>query len=117
MREDATLWRWQPTPGMDKELADHFAVCIRQPEVPALELVGQTRVVDSQAVENRHLHVMHMHGVLSDVVTIVVRLARLLKPAETSAVLADRTLTAYAKVVYCLAGFSALRRAHGHLLA
>ena len=43
-----------------KQIFDDVAVHIRQPEVPALELVRQPRVVDAQAVQNRGLQIVNV---------------------------------------------------------
>ena len=47
---------------------------IGQSVVAALELEGQTMMVDPQAMQNRRIQIMHMDGIASDVVTVVVRL-------------------------------------------
>ena len=37
--------------GLRQNALHHFAVDVRQPEMPALELVGQALVIDAQAVQ------------------------------------------------------------------
>ena len=49
---------------------------ICQPEMPALELVGQALVVDAQTVQQRRLQIVDMHRVFHDVVAIVVGLTQ-----------------------------------------
>ncbi len=62
--------------GLSQNVLHHFAMDIRQPEMPALELVSQALVVDAQAVQQRRLQIVDMHRVLHDVVAIVVGLAQ-----------------------------------------
>ncbi len=47
---------------------------IGQPEMPALEFVSQALVVDTKTVQQRRLQIVDMHGILDDVVAIVVGL-------------------------------------------
>ena len=53
----------------------HVPVHVGQAEVAALELVGQPRVVDAQAVQDRGVQVVDVDGVVHDVVAEVVGLA------------------------------------------
>ena len=48
---------------------------VGQPEVAALELVGELGVVDAQKVKDRRVQVVDFHGVAGDVVREVVGLA------------------------------------------
>ena len=48
---------------------------IGQPEIPALELVRQPRVIDAQAVQHRGVQIVHVDRVARDVVAEVVGLA------------------------------------------
>src|SRR5262245_31938853 len=71
---------WKPIrPGSENNLSqnvlDHFAVDIRQAEVPALELVGQAQVVHAEAAQHGRLQVVNVHGIGDHVVAVVVRLA------------------------------------------
>ena len=45
---------------------------VRQAVVPALVLEGQSFMVDAQAVENRRIQIVNVHGILRDVVTEIV---------------------------------------------
>src|SRR5207249_8529669 len=59
----------------DQDLADHLAGNVSKPEVTALELLGQPLVVDAEAIEDGSLQVVDVHGVLDDVVAVIVGLA------------------------------------------
>jgi hypothetical protein len=48
---------------------------VRQSMVAALVLEGQPRVLDPQAVEDGRVQVVHLDGILHDVVAVIVRLA------------------------------------------
>ena len=58
-----------------QDVLDHLAVHVGQPVVPALELVGQPRVIDAQAMEDRGVQVVDVDRVAGDVVAEVVGLA------------------------------------------
>src|SRR5436190_6262707 len=47
---------------------------IRQPKISSLKTVRQLRVVDSQAVQQRGVQVVHVDGIFGDVVAIIVGL-------------------------------------------
>ena len=47
---------------------------IRQAVIAALELVGETLVIDAQAVENCCLQVKNMDGIAADVITEIIGL-------------------------------------------
>ena len=64
---------------------DHPAVDIRQAEVAALVTEGQFLVVDPHQVQDGGVQIMHMDGVLRDVVREVVRLAILETSLHTPA--------------------------------
>src|SRR5262249_33990605 len=66
-------FRWGPESHQD--LLYHLATYIRQTEMPALVLEGQARMIDPESVQNGGVQVVHMHGILSNVVRIVVRFA------------------------------------------
>src|SRR5262249_48096587 len=51
----------------------HIPVDIRQPEMPALELERQPRMIDPQTMQNRRVQIMDMDRVLRDVVAEIVR--------------------------------------------
>ena len=53
----------------------HDSMDVGQPEVAALKLEGQLRVVDAQAVQDRGVQVVHVDRILRDVVAVVVGLA------------------------------------------
>ena len=55
--------------------ADHFAAHVGQPEVAALEAVGQPRVVDAQQVQDRGVQVVDVDRVLDGGVAELVGLA------------------------------------------
>src|SRR5688500_14953648 len=61
--------------GLRQQPTDHVAVDVRQAVVAALELEGETGVVDPQAVQDRRVQVVDVHWVPRDVVAEVVRLA------------------------------------------
>jgi len=52
-----------------------FARYVREAEVAALEPVGQALVIDSQTVQDSGLEIVYMHGILCDVVAVIVGLA------------------------------------------
>src|SRR3989449_11605426 len=58
----------------DQDLVDHLAGNVGKPEMAALELVGQPLVVDAEAIEDCGLQVVDVHGVLDDVVAVIVGL-------------------------------------------
>ena len=67
-----------PQPALRKRLPDDVAVNVGQAEVPSLELVGQPRVVDAEAVQDRRVEVVDVHRVVDDVVGVVVGLPMLM---------------------------------------
>ena len=54
---------------------DYLSADVGQAEVPALEAVSQALVVDSQAVKNGRLKIVHVDGIFDDVVAVVVGFA------------------------------------------
>ena len=48
---------------------------VGQAEVAALEAVGQSRVVESQEMQDRRVEIVNVHGVARDVESELVRLA------------------------------------------
>ena len=58
-----------------QNLRHHIPADVRQPEMAALELVGQLLVVDAQAVQDRGVQVVDVDRVVDDVVAEVVGLA------------------------------------------
>src|SRR5438445_9165744 len=62
-------------PRSGQELAAHAAGDIGEAELAALELVGETRVIDAHQVEDGGMQVVDIDRVLSHVVAQVVRLA------------------------------------------
>ena len=46
---------------------------ISQPEIAALIFVGQLFVINSHQMQNCGIHIMHMHGIANNVVTVFVR--------------------------------------------
>src|SRR5437660_11157424 len=69
----------------DQDVLYNLPVHVGEAEIPALEAVGQLRVVDPQAVQDGGVQVMHMDGVVDDVVAEVVRLAIDQAPFDASA--------------------------------
>src|SRR5919201_1276471 len=59
----------------NQDLVHHFAGNVGKPEVAALELVRQPLVVNAKALEDGGLKVVDVHGVLDDVVAVIVVLA------------------------------------------
>ena len=51
---------------------DDLSTHVGEPEIAALETVGQAFVVDPQAVQNSRLEIVDVDGVLDDVVAVVV---------------------------------------------
>ena len=49
-----------------KNTFDHFAVNIGQPVIPALESIGQSRVVESKLMQDSGLQVMNMYFVFDN---------------------------------------------------
>ena len=58
-----------------ERLLDDAAGGVGEAEVPALELVGQPRVIDAQAVQDRGVQIVDVDRILRDVVAEVVGLA------------------------------------------
>ena len=58
-----------------KQRLHHRPHHVGQPEMPALELVGQPRVIDAQAVQDGRVQVVHVDRIAGDVVAVVVGLA------------------------------------------
>ena len=54
---------------------DNVPSDIRQPEMPPLKLIRQLGVLDTQAMQNGGLQVVHIDGVFRDVIPVVVGLA------------------------------------------
>ena len=46
--------------------------------MPALELIGQLRVIDAKAMQNRRLEIVHVDRIFRDVVAVVVGLAEVM---------------------------------------
>src|ERR1700704_5832237 len=60
---------------LNQNCFDYGSVDIRQPEMPSLELERQFGVVDTQAVQNGRMQVMHVDRILGYVVAVIVSLA------------------------------------------
>ena len=58
---------------LGQQVFDDMAVHIREPEVTALILVGETFVVYAEQVHHGGVEVMDMHAICLDVVAVVVR--------------------------------------------
>ena len=54
----------------------HLSMHVNQPVVPALILVGQTRVVDPQAMQKDLVEIVQAHGVLEIVIRVIVGYGR-----------------------------------------
>ena len=59
----------------NQEFLHNFARDIGEAEVPALELVSESSMIDPEAMQDRGLQVMHVHRISHDVIAIVVRFA------------------------------------------
>src|SRR4051812_30871356 len=59
----------------NQNLVDHLTGDVGQPEIASLESVRQPFVINSQAAEDRSLHIVDVHGILYYVVAIIVSLA------------------------------------------
>ena len=59
-----------------QELRDHFAADVRQAEVPALELVGELRVVQAHQVKDGGVQVVDVDRVFDHVVAEIVGAGR-----------------------------------------
>lgn len=53
---------------------DQIPMDIGQSIISTLETVGQSRMVDSQQVHDRGVQVVHMDGIMSDIVAIIIGL-------------------------------------------
>ena len=62
-----------------------MAVHIGQAEVAALVLVGELLMINTELVEQRGVEVVHVHGILDDVVAVVIGLAVSNSPFEAAA--------------------------------
>ena len=51
-----------------QNLLDDLSMHVRQAVVAALIQEGQSRVIDAQALQDRRVQVVHMHGIRGDVV-------------------------------------------------
>lgn len=58
-----------------QNLFNDLAVNVGQAEITSLETVGQTLVVDSQAMQDRCVQVMNVHGLVRDIIAEIVRLS------------------------------------------
>src|SRR6185436_6713992 len=58
---------------LGEQFLDDVAVNVGEPELTALELVGEFRVVEPHQVKDGRVEIVHFHGVLDDVVAEVVR--------------------------------------------
>jgi hypothetical protein len=70
---------------LSQDVLYHIAMHIRQAEMPPLELIGQLRVVNTQATQDCRVQIMDIHGILDDVVAEVVRFAEGKAPLDTAA--------------------------------
>jgi hypothetical protein len=61
--------------GLNQNLLDDLSVDIGEPEVPALKLIGQARVINAQAMQDRRLQIVNMDRILYDVVAMVIGLS------------------------------------------
>ncbi len=60
---------------LDQQLFRYFTRNVGQPEMAALEFVGQPLVVDAQAMQDGRLQIVDVHRVGDHVVAVVVGLA------------------------------------------
>ena len=58
-----------------EKLRDHGAGSVRQAVMATLVLVRQSRMVDTQTVQNRGLQVVDVDGILKDVIRIIICLS------------------------------------------
>ena len=68
-----------------KQFAHYIAVDVGQAELPSLELVRETLVIDPETTQNRRLQVMDMDRVLDDIEAEVIGLADYLTPLNAPA--------------------------------
>ena len=67
-------WRHDRIPSR-QHVVHHFAVDVCEPIVAALMTEGEAFVVDAELVQDGGLQIMDVHRLLSDVDTVVIRLA------------------------------------------
>ena len=63
-----------PPLGLD-DVFHHVSVDIGQAEVAALVLVGELLMINPELVEQGGVEVVHVHGILDDIVAVVIGLA------------------------------------------
>ena len=61
--------------GLRQNVMHNIPMDVGQAVIAALESIGQTFMIDSQAVQNRGMKVMDMNGILFDVVAEIIRLS------------------------------------------
>ena len=64
-----------PQPRLGEDLFHYIARHIGQPKISSLEFISQPEVINSQTMKDGRLQVVDVHGILEDVVGIVVGLA------------------------------------------
>jgi hypothetical protein len=60
---------------LGEDALDHVPGNIREPEVSALELIGQLGVVDAQRAQDRGMQIVDVDRIFHDVVAVIVGLA------------------------------------------
>ena len=67
-----------------ENLGYNFTGHVGQSEMSSLEFIGQPLVIDTQALQDGRLQVVHMDWILEDVVTIIIGLAQRDTPLEAT---------------------------------
>jgi hypothetical protein len=62
----------QYLPRLRQNLLHDAAMHIRQAELAALEAIGEAFVIDAEAMENRGLEVVDVHGILQGIETEII---------------------------------------------
>ena len=62
--------------GSSQNFIHHLAFHIRQPEIAALETVGQLRVIEAETMENGGVQIVHVNLILGHVETEFIGLAK-----------------------------------------
>src|SRR5438309_967134 len=55
---------WIARPTSRQNTAHGVPFYVRKPEMPALELISQLSMIHAEAMQNRGMQVMHVHGIL-----------------------------------------------------
>ena len=77
-----------------EDVFHHAPMHVGEPELAALETVGEARVVGAEAVEDGRLQVVNMHRLLDDVEAEVIRCADFIPSLEVISLTSTETLRA-----------------------